>query len=619
MPPGGAIEERFARIEAGFGLDGFAVAPVPEPGAPGRRLRFLTRNGWIGVAAEHRRARNSSTGAPKKAFYVEGDPSAMGWLIGAMAEPDVSRMAGEFVENVTFAFFGGERGGGLRDLIVRIVAEASERMLPDIPPEYLLEIDGILDGCRAANPGTTVRHERLLALNLGIDCLLAHVYTGRLFAAAGHHPGRLRVPIGCNAFSLSGPAAVGRHFFGRDFMFPTADVFQDTACMIVYHPLDRGEDAAASRRAFVSQTAPGIVGTMTGMNASGVAIGVDMLPSSLCDPERPGFNSLLLIRDCMHRCSSAEEAVERIVAAQRGVSWLYPVADAGGGAFVIEAGRKLADGEPFPLFDHVPRHYRRRLPGPGELERMRRRHGTPAPRCGLVARGRGCRLPMEDLVGWNRKLWAAFDTSLAARIADLVADVVGGIADLLAGRVTGHWKHWKEEIAAMVRGTVFSADAFGERGFINAAWTGRNCPGPFYFAPQREQRPNMIVATNHAISPEMRLTSMNEWIGLLGGGIQNDIQWRYDELNREILEALDASPGGIEAATAWELIDFLRPNGRFPEYYNPGGKRDWRQVQVHGSVTLCELTGRTMTSRFGRYGDEPVTLRLGHYLGEQPG
>ena len=88
-----------------------------------------------------------------------------------------------------------------------------------------------------------MRRDRLLALNLGIDCLLAHIYTGTIFAERGVHPGLLRTPIGCNAFSISGDAAGGRHFFGRDFMFPTADVFQDTACLMLQVPEGSPESA----------------------------------------------------------------------------------------------------------------------------------------------------------------------------------------------------------------------------------------------------------------------------------------------------------------------------------------------------------------------------------------
>jgi len=262
MSTGASMDERFTRVRAALHGDGFEVI-----GTPG----CLAKDGAMGVAAAHRHARNARTGEPKRAYYVEGTGRQAGWLMGALAEPDVSRMAGEFVENVAFAFFGSAPGADkglltlVKDVIVEIVAGASARMLPDIPAELLSEIDGLEEGCRAANPATTVRRERLLALNLGIDSLLAHIYTGTVFAERGVHPGLLRTRIGCNAFSISGDAAGGRHFFGRDFMFPTADVFQDTACVIIRVPDPSG---TSHPRAFVGQGAPGMVGVLAAMNTA---------------------------------------------------------------------------------------------------------------------------------------------------------------------------------------------------------------------------------------------------------------------------------------------------------------------------------------------------------------
>src|SRR5208337_4741206 len=163
MPLTGSVEQRSARMEAAFRKDGFEVA------------RRETKDSRLGMMACHTNARNAVTGAPKRAFYLEGDGAHMGWLMGAMAEPDVARMAGKFVENVAFAFFGPGPASKedalprLKDLIVHIISIASERMLPDLPPELLAEIEGIVEGCRAANPATSVRRDRLLALNLGID------------------------------------------------------------------------------------------------------------------------------------------------------------------------------------------------------------------------------------------------------------------------------------------------------------------------------------------------------------------------------------------------------------------------------------------------------------------
>jgi hypothetical protein len=617
MPLTESIDDRFARIQSAFRKDGFSVrGAVPGEGR-GQTAGYRLKDGHIGVAAEHSE-RNFRTGRPKRAYYLEGSPGVMGWLLGALAEEDVSRMANEYVQNAAFAFIdraAATRGGvlaPLKELMVRLIAEASLAMLPDIPAAYIEEIDGIVEGCRSANPWTLVRRESLLALNLGFDCLLAHIYSGKLFADRGYNPRLLKTPLGCNAFSLSGAAAAGgRHFFGRDFMFPTADVLQDTACLIIYRP-----DAAGRRPplAFVSQTAPGIVGSMVGVNAKGVAMGVDMLPSRFCNPDRPGFNSLLLVRDCLHACGSAEEAVGRVTEAPRGVPWLYPVADAGGAAYVIEAGPRLAPGEEFPYSTYVPRYYRRRLPQKSYIEIVRRKYGTPAPDRGLMVRSGDYRFPRDYIDDWNEQLWHAFDRNWLRKLADAAFDILGSVADAFKRKTGNLWRMLGGEIEKLNEGVAWSLSYFTERGYINPTWTDTNCPGPFYFAPQRVSRPDVLVATNHCITPEMRLAGMNEWTAILAGGSLNEFQWRYDELSREILDALDAAPSGIDEQAAWQLIDFLRPNGKFPAYYNPDRTRDWREVQVHGSVSLCELTARTLTSRFGYYGDEPVTIHLDAYL-----
>ncbi|MGA2975559.1 MAG: carcinine hydrolase/isopenicillin-N N-acyltransferase family protein [Spirochaetia bacterium] len=609
MPIAGSPSQRFARVQAAFTADNFSVVPITDPRAPGATLAYLQTGQSIGVAAVHNGAFHSQHSRPKKAFYVEGNGFEKGWLIGRMAEPDVSRMAGDYIRDVAFDFFGPSPLGGpkalyrIKTLLVDIIEGAARKMLPDIPGEYIEEMKGIEAGCKEANPRTDVTLPRLMALNLGIDSVLAHVYTGEIFAEKRVHPSCLRTPIGCNAFSISGPAAAGRHFFGRDFMFPTADVFQDAACLVVYAPEDE------AHRFFVSQTAPGFVGTMTGMNDAGVAVGVDMMPSGLCNPARPGFNSLLLLRDCIQHCPTAADAVDRIVQAPRGVSWAYPVADAAGGACIVEAGRRLEPGEPFPYLDKVPGYYRKHLPDLAYIERVRAAHGLPAPVQGLCARPRGYAYPREYLHDWNEGLWGAFGRNWLTRLGS-----AGGIAVTETGAFirwifTGRHRGWKRDVRKLHRHVDFHKAGFGERGYINHHRADRNCPGPFYFAPQRDIRDDVLVATNHCICPEMRLTAMTEWIALLAGGEQNDIQWRYDELNREILDALEAAPNGINEQEAWRLIDFLHPNGAFKSYYNKEGKK-WEDVQVGGSVTLCELTSRTFTTRFGYYGDPPLTLHL---------
>ena len=593
------------RIQAAFANDGFAVT------------RAVEKDGCVGLLAEHQSARIGGFGPAKRAFYLEGDNYQMGFLLGLLAWEEIGRMTHEFLRNVVFSFFDrraaatGKVLADLMRLVVHAATSASRTVLPDVPGEYLEEIQGILDGYAASGAPTPVSRDELVTLNFGIDAVLAHVYSGTLFARKGISPGMLRTPIGCNAFFLSGPAAGGKCIFGRDFMFPTANVFQETACLIIYRPSTR---AGKERCMFVSQTAPGIIGSITGLSSAGVAMGVNMLPGRFCSPERPGFNSLPLVRDCLQYCGDADEAVERAAEAQRGVTWLYPVADARGRAFVIEAGRTLDPEERFPYFTWVPWHYRRRLPSLAFIRRMRRRHHMPRPVRGTVARGADYILPSEYITRWNERLWRAFDRDWFVRIVDFLGDLAGLVIDLFKGRLGSLWPALKEDVRALHEAADFSRVDFSERGSINSTWRDKNCPGPFYFAPQRAHRPDVLVATNHAISPEIRLTAMNEWTALLAGGNLNEIQWRYDELSREILDAIDASPSGVTEEAAWDLINFLRPGGRFPDFYNPDGLPTGAGIQVHGSVSLCELTTRSIKSLYGYYGDQPVTIHLQNYL-----
>lgn len=588
------IHDHFEFLKNAFDSDGFNIKYFDDPEHPGQKRGYVEYMGKIGMLGESRDSTNIVTGEPKRVYYVEGDPYQMGYLLGLMAEPEISRMATDFVENIIFAFFKGDEAAekgtpGIGELIKETIAEIiyliSKQMQPDIPADYIKELCGIYSGCVTVNPATKVQWDRLWALNFGVDCLLAHIYTGKIFADKEVPPQFLKVPISCNAYSLTGATVQDNsHYFGRDFMFPTADVFQDTACLIIYNPDQTGGTALP----LVSQTAPGFVGSIAALNSEGVAIGVDMSPSQLCDPSRPGLNSLTLNRDCMHHCRSTGEVKERMIETQRGVSWLYPTAAAADGACIIEAGKKIDDNS-FPYFDYVPDHYKKYLPDMTFIEETRKQYGTPPPEKGLIVRTSAYPFP-DPYLGYNQGLYDAFNQDLELR--------------LFYGSVK------------------YDPDAFGETGFINPTWTDKNCPASFYFAPQRETDSDLVLVSNHCISPEMRLTAMNRWVAIISSGDLNDIQWRYDALNFQILtlikEIKEGKRGKIEAADAWKLIDYLspQPGSYYPDYYNPGQQKDWKTIQVNGSISLCELKTLTMTSLFGYYGDNPITIKLAKYLGD---
>ena len=73
------------------------------------------------------------------------------------------------------------------------------------------------------------------------------------------------------------------------------------------------------------------VGSVTAMNAAGVAMGVDVLRSGDTRPASPGINSVLLVRHTAHQATSTEMAIDVVVNSARGVSWLYPICDISGG------------------------------------------------------------------------------------------------------------------------------------------------------------------------------------------------------------------------------------------------------------------------------------------------
>lgn len=592
--------ERIKHIIAAFQKEGphrFKVHPEKD---------VFTINGKIGVRAQNQTACIHAE-KTKKAYYVEGNPWEMGYLLGQMAEPEIERMCTEFNERIIFEFINANfRDHKLEDILGEcletLVYWLSGNIYPDIPDEYKKELRGILEGCREANRCTKVNWQDLWVLNVGIDALLSHVYTGDLpirkelpFKITPKH---LTIPLKCNAFSVFGPAVEGNgHFLGRDLMFPTAGVFQDTACLIIQNP--------EGKQPFVSMTAPGMIGCIAGMNIQGLGVGVDMSPSGNCDPSRPGFNSLLLARYSIENGKNCDEAVKIMEEAQRGVSWLYILADYEDDdhqrSCVVEAGCKMDDDSDFtsylsklkdrlsdPSYDHLPGQ-RNNLTEKSFFEVQK----PPEFRKGLMVRWNDYVYPKKYL-GFNETLFKLFNKK-------------------------------------------YNPDDFTERGYIGKSWKDKNVPLGYYFAPQRENNPNLVLVTNMCIIPEMRLFAMHPWTNLIASDHYDEVQWRYDELNNQLLTKLSEKKLTLEDAKG--IIDFLSPCREFPDYYNPqpespcwrrlldrlrgklSGHRnsdskrdDCENIQVRGSVSLMDLKERVIYSHYGYYGDDWVQIHLEKYL-----
>lgn len=554
-----ASGKRLIKLTEAFNSDGFEID------------RVVTYKGRLGITAKSRKAVNYDNTLPKKVYYLEGNAYETGYLMGSLAEAEVERMTAQFANKVTFSFIGSkvmEKVKLIQEFLILLIFELSKKTFETLPDEIKDEIRGIYDGCKSRNSRTKVNMEHLIVLNTGIDVLCSMLYPGNFLKRKPFDflPDDFFIPLMCNAFTVSGKSAGNGCYFARDFMFPTADVFQDTAAMVIYNPVSPADRTAIP---LVSVTAPGMIGSISAMNLEGVAFGVDMSPGANCDPQNVGINSLLMLRQCAQYCSSAEAAVEFMTDTVRGVSWNYIIADGKNErSCVAEAGASAASMD----FTRFPEEeYRAVLPDRGFIEQNR----SETFRNGIMARWNDYKYPAAYLE-FNRRIW-----------------------DFYNEKNKTDKKVYEE--------------AFTEQGYINKA-NDKNCPSAYYFAPQREESSELLIATNHYIIPEMRYFAMHKWTEGIVGERVNDIQWRYDELNAQIQAMLDKR-GFIGFEEVKELAGFLSPYGKNTGYYSGNPRsRDGKEIRIEGCVSVFDLKKRVVDSHYGYYCDKWVSLTLPRYF-----
>ncbi len=553
---------KIGKLSQAFKADGFAIAK-----------RIFTQSGKLGILAEHQTERNKDTGAPKKSYYLEGKPYERGYLLGLLAEPEVSDMAVNFVDNILFDFLGLEFLNSiplLQKMLAALLYELSESAWKSQPQHIHDEVRGILEGCRRSNPNTPVTESRLGVINVGFDVLCALIYTGRFLREfiPGLSPEHVRLSMMCNAFSVFGAAAGGEHFFARDFMFATGGVLQRNLAHMLHNP-ESGRSAAERLHPHVSISAPGIVGSISAMNMQGVAAGLNMSPAANCDPEHVGMNSLLLLRESILRGGSGEEAARVVESAQRGVSWNYVFSDGkNDAACTVEAGASWDHVDfwgypPSALLPYLPSasFLANHNPSPMKNGAMTRRYGAPFP---------------EEYFAFNPGLWEYYNREHSGKV------------------------------------TLYP-NAFTPGGFINRTRQEKNCPSNYYFAPERTEK-DVFITTNHFLLPHMRLCAMDPWTALITRRNVNDIQWRYDELNHQIRQEL-SERGRIGHEAAKCLAEFLAPYGKFPDYYAKNPKsEDGADTRIEGCVSLFDLKKRTVESHYGYYKDEWIKTTLPAYF-----
>lgn len=462
------------------------------------------------------------------------------------------------------------------------------------PSTLIDEMHGIVAGAAAQNSTTGVTFDCLVTLNFGMDWLTATLVTGGLLpsfqeyvtslddrellarvggvqrwpggatevraAFALLQPDDLDVPVYCDAFAASGAATASgtASYYARSFQLPTANVFQDIQTMVIYHPVD-------GRRVVVSSTAPGIVGSITAMNDAGYVAGVDTLRSAESDRVDVGINSCLLVRSMVDTAADTAAAIDIASAAKRGCAYLYSMTDASGNGAILETTKWTAAAAPPDTTQLIEdAKLKAALPTASYLAQ----HSVPDFRNGVYVRNMTYEFPQEFL-SFNKGL---FD--------------VAGLSQP-------------------------DASAWGPEGFVFPKWQQEDADwgkiGSKYFSPQREQKQGLVVVSNFAVIPQVRISQMTGWASLFPA---HAMQFRYDYLNRALLQA----HGAIDYEGARHILTFLEPD-RMPGYWNNTlNPVDPMSAQVEGTLSLCDTQARVFETKGGYWKDGWLRINLRRYL-----
>lgn len=491
-------------------------------------------------------ARNS---AGKKLLYLEGDGYQRGYAEGRLCPESVYRMAHDFLPNVFFELvedFGIDidlrKFPVLWNILWGLIQQLVVANQGSVPQEYRDEMRGMADACRAM--GYQVTYNEIMTLNVGIDVLQSLVVGFRA--------------IFCNEFAVFGRATRNNAVYhGRDFMFFTGgNVFADESMLMVINPR-QGYPLVAS-------AAPGFVGFPTAMNSRGVSCGMDVVLSIFTRPLIVGSGCLLLCRQSVQYGGSMEEATSIIRDADRGVPWLYMIADGTNpNGTVLETVTSSIAPPPGSTYEF----FSRLLTGilsflfPGLQE------GSEIASSGVSDGG---------------------ERSAQGGAGDLPAELSGLVPESARPGL---------EKGVMVRAADYVDPPWLDGLKLWLAPEDGSNPLIDFFPRQTETSPYMVAMTNHYIIPLMAATYPS-----LRNGDQDSIK-RYDSM----LALLQEAHGKINRQRAMWIIDFLNPARS--DYYGTD-----RTQSVKGHHVLMDNGTREMWSLHGYYDQAWAHVNLDEVL-----
>jgi hypothetical protein len=266
----------------------------------------------------------------KTVLLVAGTPEQMGTAQGTLLKEKILRMH----ERVLY-LVGGADSAQSGEWFLDRMAEIERRTLPHIPPRILAECDALSQAA-----GISRRDGRY----------------ANLFPERFH----------CSGVAVRGKASkdgVVLHARVLDYM---RDVhLQKAAAVVVFMP--------EGYNAWMSLGYAGFVGTVTAMNAKGLAIG-EM--GGRGEGDWDGVPMSFLLRDVMERASTVEEGLKILTAGPRTCEYYYVLSDRSGNIAGVQSDARqitiLRPGQQHPRLPLVPEDTVL-VSGPGRAEALSQR------------------------------------------------------------------------------------------------------------------------------------------------------------------------------------------------------------------------------------------------------
>ncbi len=599
-------------VMAGQGLE--LLKEIEVNGDKGYLMKFT------GKYSEGVNSKGISSGQfPKYCMVLTGSAYNMGYQTATLRPEQGYSMLTDYMKKLALQQFGmlglnlpqeGETADEIYNIMYDTILDIVALMEKDIPSNLRKEMKGFADGMQAAgyttdpNTGRKISYTHLLVINEAVDttyfflaavlgyakvtddnkAIIAKCRSAFLkilakasnssstddesvtellekakknFALRGN-----QIRYGCNEFVVSGKAtATGETYHGRDFMFSTADIYQDAAAMVVYLP-DEGYP-------FVTVSVPAFIGQSSGLNIKGLSVGQDVCLVSFMG-KTPGVGSMFMVRDIVQRSSNISEAVELVRNTTRGVSWVYFVAS-------DEADSRYGHG--------------------AELSAVCNQRDDEI--------GNG----IDTIPGWIQLLY----TNQTSILDQLDADELTAGGDIDRGVMV------RGEAYEYPADDKFASPDFSLEEY--SSYTDYYNTG-FRFTAQKETYDDALAATNHYIIPRMRMMQFQPLIDLIyaiSGNLAESV-WRYENMISQIgeyhgnIEFFGDSPDAPAEGSAGWIIDFLNTQRSYPWFYrdqNDDGTNEYPvDVWVDGHHAVMNNTQREMRALYGYMTDPWVGVKL---------